>query len=120
MEFLASLLVAGISMGAVYALIALGLNLTFWTTRTLNFGQGSLMMLCAMITAVLTAPGGNPVLPILAGLAVVGAVAVLTERYAVRTKDSQAPTRTHFHGLHWYAPDPRYIVTATWTPSSRG
>lgn len=84
MEFLASLLVAGISMGAVYALIALGLNLTFWTTRTLNFGQGSLMMLCAMLTAVLTAPGASPVLPILAGLAVVGLVAVLTERYAVR------------------------------------
>jgi ATP-dependent helicase HrpB len=34
---------AGISVGAVYALIALGLNLTFWTTKTMNFGQGSLM-----------------------------------------------------------------------------
>ena len=84
MEFLASLLIAGVSMGAVYALIALGLNLTFWTTRTLNFGQGSLMMLCAMITALLTGAGQGPALSVLAGLAAVGVVAVLTERYAVR------------------------------------
>ncbi|HEY0786246.1 MAG TPA: DUF1684 domain-containing protein [Acidobacteriaceae bacterium] len=38
------------------------------------------------------------------------------ERYAVRTKDSKAPTRTSFHGLQWYAPDPRYTITAQWTP----
>ena len=37
-------------------------------------------------------------------------------RYAVRTKDSESPTRTHFRGLHWYAPDPRYVIRAHWTP----
>jgi uncharacterized protein (DUF1684 family) len=38
------------------------------------------------------------------------------DRRAVRTKDSKAPTLTGFHGLRWYAPDPKYVVTATWTP----
>ena len=34
----------------------------------------------------------------------------------VRVKDSQAPTRLNFHGLHWYDPDPRYRVEARWIP----
>ncbi|HEX3438368.1 MAG TPA: DUF1684 domain-containing protein [Pseudacidobacterium sp.] len=38
------------------------------------------------------------------------------DRYALRIKDSQAPTRIHFEGLHWYAPDPRYRITAKWIP----
>ena len=37
-------------------------------------------------------------------------------RYALRIKDSQAPTRLNFHGLHWYNPDPRYRVEARWIP----
>ena len=34
----------------------------------------------------------------------------------LRIKDSQAPTRLNFHGLHWYDPDPRYRVEARWIP----
>jgi len=36
------------------------------------------------------------------------------DRYALRIKDSQAPTRLNFHGLHWYEPDPHYRVEAKW------
>ena len=38
------------------------------------------------------------------------------DRFALRIKDSQAPTRTHFQGLHWYAPDPHYRIEAKWIP----
>ena len=38
------------------------------------------------------------------------------DRYALRLKDSQAPTRVNFHGLHWYDPDPHYVVQARWIP----
>jgi hypothetical protein len=38
------------------------------------------------------------------------------DRYALRIKDSQAPTRVNFHGLHWYDPDAHYVVQAAWTP----
>jgi hypothetical protein len=38
------------------------------------------------------------------------------DRFALRIKDSDAPTRTGFHGLNWYAPDPRFRVTARWIP----
>jgi uncharacterized protein len=37
-------------------------------------------------------------------------------RYALRIKDADSPTRTGFKGLHWYDPDPRFRVTAQWTP----
>ncbi len=38
------------------------------------------------------------------------------EDFAVRVKDSRAPTLLQFHGLIWYAPDATYRVTAKWTP----
>lgn len=84
MIFAAQLVFAGICVGAVYALIALGLNLTFWTTRTLNFGQGSLMMLCAVVAVLVVGAGVNFYLGLLAGLLVVGAIAAATEAIAIR------------------------------------
>ena len=38
------------------------------------------------------------------------------DRFALRIKDTQAPTRVNFHGLHWYAPDLRYRIEAKWIP----
>ncbi len=38
------------------------------------------------------------------------------DRFALRVKDSQSPVRLHFHGLHWYPPDPRYRIVARWIP----
>ncbi len=38
------------------------------------------------------------------------------DRYALRIKDPQAPTRLEFRGLHWYEPDPKYRVEAKWIP----
>jgi len=38
------------------------------------------------------------------------------ERYGLRIKDTEAPTRTGFHGLKWYAPDPAYRIKAHWIP----
>jgi len=37
-------------------------------------------------------------------------------KFAFRIKDPQAPTRTGFHGLKWYAPDPAYRIHAKWIP----
>lgn len=84
MEFLFSLLIAGVSVGSAYALVAIGLNMTFWTTRTLNFGQGSLMMLCALLTADLASRGVWLALATLASLALVGLLGAFVERFTVR------------------------------------
>ncbi len=84
MDFFFSLLFAGVSVGSAYALIALGLNLTFLTTRTLNFGQGSLMMLCAVVMVYLSTLGIALALAGLASLALAGLLGVFVERFAVR------------------------------------
>ena len=84
MDFFLSLVLAGACVGSVYALVAVGLNLTFWTTKTLNFGQGAVMMLCAVSTALLTAQGFSNGIAVIAGLAIVALMGVIVERIAVR------------------------------------
>lgn len=37
-------------------------------------------------------------------------------RYALRIKDANSATRTGFHGLNWYEPNPHFRVTALWIP----
>lgn len=49
MEILSQLVVSGISLGMIYAVIAFGYQLTFATSRTLNFGQGEALMLGALV-----------------------------------------------------------------------
>jgi len=46
------------------------------------------------------------------------AVLPRADRYILRIKDADSPARAAFHGLNWYAPDPRLHVTARWIPFS--
>ena len=50
---LATALVSGLSLGSIYGLIALGFTLTFAVSGTVNFAQGSSVMLGAVICHVL-------------------------------------------------------------------
>jgi branched-chain amino acid transport system permease protein len=54
MEILAQLVVSGIAVGMIYAVIAFGYQLTFATSKTLNFGQGEALMLGALVGLSLT------------------------------------------------------------------
>lgn len=47
-------LVSGIAVGAIYALIALGFNIIFQTTRIINFAQGEFVMVGALVGYSLT------------------------------------------------------------------
>ena len=49
MQILAQLVASGISVGMIYGVIAFGYQLTFATSKTLNFGQGEALMLGAMV-----------------------------------------------------------------------
>jgi branched-chain amino acid transport system permease protein len=49
MNILAQLIVSGISVGMIYGAIAFGYQLTFSTSKTLNFGQGEALMLGALV-----------------------------------------------------------------------
>lgn len=59
---------SGLALGGIYALVALGFNITNNTTKTLNFGQGEFVVLGAFVslTAVLMLAGkglGAPLQP---------------------------------------------------------
>ena len=66
------------------------------------------------LEGVLRVSNANPSTIAWKGLTLV--VLARGDRFVLRIKDADAPTRTAFHGLHWYAPDPRYRVTARWIP----
>ena len=62
MEFLVQLLVAGLVIGSVYAMIALGFALIFKSSRVINFAQGELLMLGAYFCLWSTVDLGVPFL----------------------------------------------------------
>ncbi len=37
-------------------------------------------------------------------------------RFVLRIKDADSPTRSAFHGLNWYPPDPTFRIQARWIP----
>ncbi len=49
MQNFAQLVVSGIAVGMIYGVIAFGYQLTFATSKTLNFGQGEALMLGALV-----------------------------------------------------------------------
>ncbi len=84
MTFALTLVIAGLSVGSIYALIAITLNLTFWTTKTVNFGQGAVLMLSTMGTAYLAQTGVPVWLAGVLGISVSALAMILAERISVR------------------------------------
>ncbi len=82
---LLQLLVAGVSLGCVYALVALGFVLIYKATETVNFAQGDLMMLGAFFALTASVMLGWPYwATILFAVAVMAAVGMLAERLVIR------------------------------------
>ena len=78
-------LFAGLTSGAIYALVALSYNVIFGASGVLNFAQGGLLMVGAMMGAYLFGQHGWPVGAALVVAVAMGAVvAAIEERIAVR------------------------------------
>lgn len=84
MQQFLQLLLTGISIGAIYSLVALALNLTVWTSRTMNFATGSLLMFAAMTSLAFISAGVPLWLAILLGLVTIGAMGYIIELVGVR------------------------------------
>lgn len=84
MNFTLQLVFAGVCVGSTYALIAMGLSLTFWTTRTMNFGQGSLLMVGAVAATTLITAKLPPALAVVAGTLLTAVLMIVVERIAIR------------------------------------
>ena len=55
-----SAIVTGLGLGAMYGLLALGFHVTYAVSRTVNFSQGSTMMLGAVLAYTFTVTIGWP------------------------------------------------------------
>lgn len=78
------LMVSGALMGLVYALIAYGFQLTYATSKSINFGQGELVMVSAFICLTLTNLGLPYGIMVPLGLICGGLLGLFVERAAVR------------------------------------
>src|SRR5437773_2765300 len=79
------LVLSGLVLGCIYSLVALGYTLTFATSKTLNFAQGSAMMLGAVTTLMLVVDLGWPwPLGIAGSIVLLALFGVALERLAVR------------------------------------
>lgn len=76
--------VSGALMGMVYALIAYGFQLTYATSKSINFGQGELVMVSAFFTLTLVDLGLPYWLVVPGGLLFGAALGLVVERAAVR------------------------------------
>lgn len=69
-------LINGLVLGCIYALVALGFTFTWMTTLTLNFGQGSLLMLGAFLGVTFNVTFGLPLW--LSGILAIACVAFVS------------------------------------------
>jgi branched-chain amino acid transport system permease protein len=85
MHFANTILVPGVTAGALYALIAIGFTVLFRTTGVLNFAQGEMVMLGPMAVLIIHQKWGLPVwIGFVGAIFFVAAFALLEERLAVR------------------------------------
>jgi branched-subunit amino acid ABC-type transport system permease component len=80
-----SAIVTGLGLGAMYGLLALGYHVTYAVSGTVNFAQGSTMMLGAVVCFSLWVTFGLPLgIAIPVALLATAAWSVVVERVAVR------------------------------------
>src|SRR6201996_3962897 len=82
---LASAIISGIGLGSMYGLIALGFHITYVVSNTVNFAQGSAMMLGAVLGYAFGIKLGWPMpLAVVAALTACALFGLVVERILVR------------------------------------
>lgn len=80
-----SAIITGLGLGAMYGLLALGFHITYVVSKTVNFSQGSSMMLGAVLGYTFAFNLGWPMpIAIIASLSLCGVFGLLVERLLVR------------------------------------
>ncbi|MDD6197184.1 branched-chain amino acid ABC transporter permease [[Clostridium] aminophilum] len=91
MSFL-SYLINGISLGSVYAIIALGYTMVYGIAKMLNFAHGDIIMVGAFTTfTIVSTMGLSPVAGVLAAMAMCTVLGVVTERIAYKPLRGASP-----------------------------
>ena len=80
-----SAIISGLALGSMYGLLALGFYVTYAVSSTVNFAQGSSMMLGAVLAYTFAVTFGWPFIPaVLVALALCALYGVIVELVAVR------------------------------------
>ena len=80
-----SYLISGISLGSVYAIIALGYTMVYGIAKMLNFAHGDVIMIGAYtVLTMLTTAGVNPWLAVLIGMGVCTLLGITIEKIAYK------------------------------------
>ncbi len=78
-------LITGLTVGSIYAMVAVGFNIIYNVTEIINFAQGEFVMLGGLIMVFMNVAAGLPlVLAFPATVALVTLVGVLLDRMAIR------------------------------------
>jgi branched-chain amino acid transport system permease protein len=84
MPELLQFLLSGLTVGAVYALVALGFTIIYNASDVVNFAQGEFVMIGAMLTWALSALHGVPLLgAALIAIAITVAIGLALQRFAI-------------------------------------
>jgi len=84
-------IIDGLSLGSIYALIALGYTMVYGIAKMLNFAHGDIIMVGAYAIYVALAASGNPVVAMLAAVVICTVLGVTIERLAYRPLRTASP-----------------------------
>ena len=80
-----SYLINGLSLGSVYAIIALGYTMVYGIAKMLNFAHGDVIMIGAYVTLMgMTKSGLSPIVSVLIAVVVCTALGMVSERVAYK------------------------------------
>src|ERR1700733_11265565 len=85
------LTLSGISIGAIYAAVALALVLIWRSTRIVNFAQGAMLMFTTFIASAVINGGGSYALGLVVALASGFVLGAVVERVVVRPVENAPP-----------------------------
>ena len=85
-------IIDGLSLGAIYALIALGYTMVYGIAKMLNFAHGDIIMVGAYVIFVVTTSSfGNPVIAIISAVLICTVLGIVIERVAYRPLRKASP-----------------------------
>ena len=86
-----SILIDGLSLGAVYALIALGYTMVYGIAKMLNFAHGDIIMIGAYAIYVVLSMNVNPLITIAVAVVVCTLMGILIEKLAYKPLRGASP-----------------------------
>ena len=86
-----SILLDGLSLGAIYALIALGYTMVYGIAKMLNFAHGDIIMVGAYAILSTLTMTGNPYVAVIAAIVVCTLVGILVEKLAYKPLRGASP-----------------------------